>query len=370
MMKRYALICETAFQLLNTVAYVLDLKSREDAEFDLYLDLRKPRMEKVLENLRKEKVFTNIYTFLSPLQSEGKWQYQAKRLAEYLFPRLSLRMALQESENLTKSVYDVVVMGCPNPFMVNFAYLFPNAKIYFIDEGTGSYNGKIGLVIQSSLARLFERITHRGSGLINPDKLILHKPQISKSEYEAEVEQLHMPGDDEPENLHCIQRIFGSDDQKLYREAKWIYFGQPTPMQYPGDFEQVEPVIRETIAKTAPRMLVRPHPAEGRNKYGEAECDWRGLQWEVICADQIMDDSVLIGTFSTAQFTPKLMYNKEPYLIMTLEVFTGFCSPESKRDLEALIHEFSDLYQDKSRIYMPQSIEELETCIQEIRSKT
>jgi len=368
-MKRYALICETAFQLLNTVFYVLDMKEREIAEFDLYLDLRKPRMEEVLENLKRENIFNSIHTFLSPVRSEGKYRYQAKRFVEYLFPRFAIRTALQDEVHLKKKAYDVIVMGCPNPFMVNFAYLFPQAKVYFIDEGTGSYNGKIGQTIRTKTVAFFENLTHRGPGLICPEKLILHKPQICKSEYEAEVEQLYAACEGKPQKMQCIQRVFGNDSQKMYQSAKWIYFGQPTPKAYPGDFEQVEPKIRETILKVVANVLVRPHPAEERDKYGETVCDWRGLQWEVICADQIFDDSVLIGTFSTAQFTPKLIYNKEPYVVMTLRVFNDFCSPEAMRNIESLIESFSTLYEDHTKIYMPESIEELEACMQEIRSR-
>ena len=64
-----------------------------------------------------------------------------------------------------------------------------------------------------------------------------------------------------------------------------------------------------------------------------------------VLLDQTIDNKMLISYFSTACLVPKLLFNKEPYLVFLY----GICNsaPES---ISVFIEKFRDLYSDSSKI--------------------
>jgi hypothetical protein len=85
--------------------------------------------------------------------------------------------------------------------------------------------------------------------------------------------------------------------------------------------------------------------------------------WELICARQITDNHVLISGYSTAQFSPKFLYNKEPWLIFTFKLYTGFFSDQKIESMQEVIERIRNGYENKEKLLIPKNVEELKEAL-------
>lgn len=97
-----------------------------------------------------------------------------------------------------------------------------------------------------------------------------------------------------------------------YRPRDVIYLEQPV------DAAETELIQRQraTLALLSEiygdRLIVRRHPGMKNEKKGDYRYDTDYDMWELVAAKQISRENILIGEYSTAQITPKLLFGKEP----------------------------------------------------------
>ena len=91
--------------------------------------------------------------------------------------------------------------------------------------------------------------------------------------------------------------------------------------------------------------------------YSGCEIDDGKNMWEMECLNSIRDDHILISCCSTAQLTPKIVGGKEPYIFF-LHRFLLDDESAIKKGLENMIENLTALYSDKSKILIPNSVEE------------
>ena len=87
-------------------------------------------------------------------------------------------------------------------------------------------------------------------------------------------------------------------------------------------------------------LIVRNHPRETR---------------ELKCDNDINDDKVLIAFCSTAQITPKMLYDKEPYLVFLYRLFD--C--DWIEDYDRLVEQVRNSYRNKKKVFLPSTLDEL-----------
>ena len=75
------------------------------------------------------------------------------------------------------------------------------------------------------------------------------------------------------------------------------------------------------------------------------------MNWEVACIDLNLEDLILVGVSSTAMCTPKIIFGKEPHLV----ILPSIQGQNSNARYSAMAHM---LYDSGSRVFEPASIEE------------
>ena len=84
--------------------------------------------------------------------------------------------------------------------------------------------------------------------------------------------------------------------------------------------------------------------------------DNNNFPWELICSKEINDNTVLIGVFSTAQFSPKELYNIEPYIIFLYKIIKPVgIDIKAIDEMTALL---KNTYRNKTKIIIPNNIDE------------
>lgn len=110
-------------------------------------------------------------------------------------------------------------------------------------------------------------------------------------------------------------------------------------------------------------FAVRRHPRDNHTYLNQTKQD--NTSWEMICLNEaINDNTILCGIASTAQLMPKILNEKEPYLIFLYDIYQlrnkNLIAAQKTKELA------ETLYVDKTKIYVPSSIKQLETITKEI----
>ena len=76
-------------------------------------------------------------------------------------------------------------------------------------------------------------------------------------------------------------------------------------------------------------------------------------------------DKVLVSCASTATLNPKFMFGEEPYVIFTYRLYNTYRQVGIERD-DWIANALLDAYEDKSKVMIPNSMQELKDMIRRI----
>jgi hypothetical protein len=82
------------------------------------------------------------------------------------------------------------------------------------------------------------------------------------------------------------------------------------------------------------------------------------------CQNSITNNHVLMSFFSTAAFSPKIIYDKEPYVIF-LHKITGF----NFFNADILIYRLQSMYADSEKVMQPKNVKELSMILKDLELK-
>ena len=89
------------------------------------------------------------------------------------------------------------------------------------------------------------------------------------------------------------------------------------------------------------------------------------IPYEVIALnDDRLESRYLLSDYSTALFTPKLLYGKEPKVIFLYRLIHPDCPLEKMENYNIMYEYLLDLYENKAYVMRPENIEELLLCLE------
>ena len=92
--------------------------------------------------------------------------------------------------------------------------------------------------------------------------------------------------------------------------------------------------------------------------------DTTNNMWEMECAKQITESHILIGCFSTAQFTPKLIFNVEPTIVFTYKLYKNMSV-----DVEQTVERLREIYTNPEKVVVLDSLSELQKLVESMEVK-
>lgn len=372
--KRFLFACSTQFTIFNCINVVLNDPEKYKGRTDIMLFHQTESTIKISENLKESKIFSTIYNFpfinnLNPILL----------IILFTFPRIILRKLCfnEESTGFKKNQYNIIYAQ-----NLLYATLFKTfnkrASTYLIEEGFSSYTSRtLDISRRSAFYRLVDKtfLGHFFSADIKGQ--LLYKPELYCGD---KANETYIPIA-VPKHSVAFNRIFEYKSNDLYSSNRFVYLGVPyrglrTLMANPDLAEKVGKnlerkckslVDRAMKALKGARFIYRVHPIEEiDNSFYDGFCtlDRYKNMWEIECQNSLTDDHVLMSFFSTASFTPKLLYGKEPYLIF-LDNMTGFEFLNSGDFIRGL----KSLYRNPKKIMQPKSEDELFEIIKSLSSK-
>ncbi len=249
-------------------------------------------------------------------------------------------------------------------------YENPDIKAYWLDDGTGSYCRPH---CNLSLKRRVLYTALRYYYLRRIDGAYLFAPQMDILERDYPRLPLNNPSRD-PEILETAEQVWGSTVNRKIEQAV-IYFDQPRNAKkqendcYDPKLEQRENELLTAIIKAfgSERVGYKLHPRTDAASVSHEVCLLpRDLFWEQYCSRADLSDKVLISVDSSALMTPKMIFDKEPYVIALYRLFEN--PTVNRAEIDALFGKLQTL-SEPGRVLIPDSIEKLENILTGLSEK-
>lgn len=351
----FLFVCWTPYQIFNAVNFVVNDIEDSKGNSDIYIYHDFFGAAQLSENLKKSGVFNQVYDVEVYDKKRKIWYSKLNKIKRLLFPLATVKRYLLADIDVRKRGYEILIIAGNNLFSVNLYNCIKNLRVYFIDDGIASYFGDMRSRDITFLYRIFNKLFHRGPLSYKVEKLYINNKSACQATICDNIIQLpsvYANG----KVMKKLKEIFSYTENDLYLNKRYIYLTQPFYETAVG--EKARKIEKTIINSVKEEVVVRVHPRQDANEYKEYFTDNISNQWELESGEQITDENVLIGTFSTAQFTPKLLFGKEPRVIFTYKLY-GLES----NDYEESIERLRSLYNNPLKVIVIENLEELQVIL-------
>lgn len=353
---RIAFLIDTPTQLFNSIEYVLghNLYGMADA----YIQIKFSNKDGLIERVIKKKIFKNIY-LLKP-DKNGKFKHLGI-INALLFPRFYIKI-VHHIDIYSKHYQKIFIAFATKTF--DFLIAASGCKnIIGFEDGIGSYLGDPFSDNYKKGYIYFRRMTGHNYLV---DKIYLNNPERYRGISGRKISPICSKLDDSGKKL--LYEVFNYKDTDLYRNYNIVYLNQPIT-HIPDYYLKEEKIVNVLSKRIKEKIIIRFHPNE-KNKelYSGFQIDNENNMWELLCKEQINSNFLLIGYFSTAQFLPKFIADKEPYIIFTFKLYAGIKNDICKNYCD-LAETVKSSYRNSGKIFIPETFEEYCYDIEKVCSK-
>ncbi len=357
---RLALVAATPFQLLNALRLSESVLSGYE-QVDLYVQNFSKTTERLIRRARESGRFAFVYEWN---ENENRDFFSDSRLilSSVFLPKNTLNSIHFKGPALSRDMYDSVTYTVGNCMETILLRLNPSAMIIAYDDGMRSYVtdtvkdfcgkwGKLGL----------GRIVFSGR---KPSAQYLNNPGLCR--FYLSDKPVRIPGLSEidPEKADMIRTVFGYKRNPQYEGRRLVCLaGAYQDMAgVKGDGDILKRIL-ETLEGYDTVTILRDHPRNLHPPDTGLLRDESGNSWELTCEDVINDGVILLARNSTALFIPKLMYDREPQIIFTQNIYRKTVKNGAEKTGNDPVAMMKELYRYKDRIHAPGDIKELKAVL-------
>ncbi len=341
----------TPYQIIGAISIVL----KEKMNADLYIFGMFDGYENVANAIKKEGIFDSVIC-VEPEQFQ--FTKKSKALRQIVTYRRVTATFLPET--VKYDVFYTTSRAHVKTLMIH-ELKRRNREMSFViyEDGIGMYRpGKLAIVT-SQRRRLFERLI--GWRMFEPERtsIIAYEPKLVDASRDVTIKPIgNMPRIDwNTMEGDLIRRIFAMDNKKTIAE-RIIVFDNIRHGNV-GNDEAMDRAIGTILSITTPSdVICKPHPRSiSVTKTGMKVYSYSGIPIEAIYSYMNdLENRILISCTSTASMTPKLLFDKEPYIIDISEMINGSMGTEN----EAMLNKIEKMYRRKERVIRIRSLDELQ----------
>ncbi|MBO6244537.1 MAG: hypothetical protein J6O41_08290 [Clostridia bacterium] len=365
--KKTAIVCGTPYQLFNALDIICSDKS--ETKYDIFCfdrfqnsDLYQKRSKKIKRINRFFLLNDYQKDYVNGKQLKGVLKYIHSAFL-YLRPRNSIKKYFDNINDWKYTVsekYDRIMAPTPSFLLQCLEKNNSKAILDYYEDGLGSYMGDFNADSASLSRKVFSRIFKVGYNVIPVRNLYVYSPDLCYSTVSKRINKLPAVT---PAFLDIADYVFGFYPQAIDKNDI-IWLGQRR-------FDDTVVKILEVLSKSNLNVLVRKHPKENNiDRYHELglEIDDGKNMWEMLLLKHDIADNILVSSYSTAVFTPKLLFDKEPYILLVYNLFDDIDTLHLKKTKQ-FVKLFRGIYEHKERIIIPKSFEEFERIIKKLCNK-
>lgn len=362
---KIAFICDTPLQVFNSI--ILCWYHLKGNNCDLFIANDFAISEKLYNRISENNIFENVYLY----DYSNYEEKITKKMLETVFPRKYLKLALHKKNITSLDKYKQIYISVPTSISILVSLLNPSAELFYFEDGMGNYS-RGAPVLTHKWRKIICRILFRSFPNFVPTALYVNNIELCIKRDISDIRKITPVAMWEDDFKGKIRYIFDFKETNIYRKSKFIFLTHPDDVNKHANIildsiinEQIYDFLREQIKN----CIIRVHPRDKTRIPNEfTNIDNNGNLWEIICADFITDEHVLIGMCSTAQIISKLMYDKEPYIVYTYYLYKEILG-EKIADLDKAAENLRRIYRTPSKIKIVHSFEEFYSVVLDMKNK-
>ena len=381
----------TNLQIINMTNAKINLYGGEKA--DLFIRMGPHISDDLVEAVRSCGIYEHIYTFDPVVLSY-------KNMALGWVPGFKVLLLRGEFRKAYDALLDQLCGGrnyrralvtwfyVENVFVLDYWKRHSDSfAITLVEEGTGTYfYSKKDLAFPMFMGkhlkdRIRRKVTEGPLARIlrkDIDSICMYRPEYSQPDVDyrkLQLPQVREETNPEVYRLLCeATRTATKKQMAHYEDSTAIYFSLFT--QEGPEYDATSLSILTAVADAFPKNRVAAKIHTGDPLHAETFAkeledrvytDREVYIFEGLYAQmQKQDQKLLVSCISSATVNPKFMFGDEPYVMFTYRLYNDYQTRPIQGDdwiAEALL----DAYSDKTRVMIPNSMEELKTMLRNIR---
>lgn len=360
---RTAFICDTPVQIINCINYVINQSNLNSADLDIFIGQQFQGCDEATQKIKSSGIFKNTYRFECKKYNSLFSRY-ADKIKETFFSASSLSSYCFGEFNPSTVSYNRIYMSFYTCFSEAFRLYYSKADVVFFEDGFGTYSGKV-LPENYGKRKAFMSIIGKDFPSLEPTVFLVNNIDAFNGKNMI-VEQLPSLKDKRTRNIlnHIFNQVDCSDRQK----ERIIFLVQPNDSGM-RKIDVLSNKIYTLLNESEIECLLRPHPRMHNSfaNYENIRVDENTDIWELSCDNQVTDDTILIGMYSSAQIMPKILYGTEPKLIFLYNLYSDIYSREDLAAISSAVKMITGLYHDKNKICVPEDFTEFQRIICKIK---
>lgn len=358
-------VCTTPFQVMSAISLVLT--NNEIA--DICVDFKFEGYNDFLARLAKRNIFRKIID----INSIPEIKFYRKETNSF-FKSLKLIKLFTNIQKIGEKIFEnkanslIYVYASCDCFAANLLRAYLGAckekyDIIYFDDGEGSYDNFPKR--KSLLKKFFFHIFSIKSMINTTVKKYLYAPFVYNTIQKDNHIILQMPLINSlPKIFNEIKYIFNIENVVCIKQ-RYIYLDIIANDVLPSNEIENYRLLISKLNDICGDFCLKRHPRDNSKIDTNIEVYKDKIaSFEAICMSSEMSNKVLITLSSTAVFTPKLLFNQEPYVILLYKLFNVKIASDKDRDL--FYNGLIKLYNNPNKIIIPSSREELFSIIKSL----
>ena len=363
---RYLYYCNSAYQLLT----IMNLHhQRKNANFenidnyqsDLLILNNFMKSEDIYEIVKDNKIFDNV-VLVDKAYNKGPL-HSLYTIMDIISPSFYLNDKYNFPFSM-KNRYDVICVPKYSALLGAIVRLNKKARLDLYEDGLASYFLKSNHLLPSN--KMYRLLYNSGfvKDFTRFDRLYLNKGDLYTGLWKKPI--IEIPNYDS-NYLECMRSYFEDFSKVENEDEKDIYWLAQT-LENDNAIKTINSVLN-SLEKHKDRVLYCPHPRwpEKDNPIFDMAPDKQIWEMKLLNMKDV-DNKLFISIHSTACMTPKMLFDKEPYLILFYPMIDEEVTDGNKQ-FRNTIELFKDTYRDKTKVMTPKTIEEFENCVSSFINK-
>lgn len=361
---RYLYYCNSPYQLFNVINLNWQRKFKnfeniDNYQADLIILNAFNGASEIVNILSNEDMFSNVY--LSNRIKNTNRLHRISTFLDFVFSKRYIGKVLKKNYKDFKNKYDYLEMPKVSPLMLTMWLLNKNARIQLYEEGFDSYQSGKHMCYEKNSHEWIYSLKNSGKKLINNyDSIYLNKKSLYLGDDIDKV--IEIPTIDDK----CLDKMNSLFSSLLFDDPNknFIWVGQYL-------VDGANTITENELKKYEDDVIYIPHPRYKERQINSFNKIESNKFWELnISIIKDIENKCFITMHSTAAFSPKIVLNKEPFLILTLNMIQDEKNKIGLNEVNKIVERISKEYKDQSKIMLPKNEKELRACIETYLSKT
>lgn len=362
--------CTTPYQIMAAICLV---KSNGIAA-DLYIQNQFRQAEEFAANLRCENIFEAVQVVDDTLIKERYLSHKTDAGLHFRMAFTYLSVDKIATEVLIPDTEYREMYVSSKAYVSRLVYLYfikskRDLELFYYDDGEGSYDnddayriGCLDLIIRLVMFGRKSIAKNHIKYLYDPD--LYHKLNpLTQYEDIRKIPCIWKESDMHP----MLNRIFSLTEEMDIQESVIFVdtLRSADQVEMNATVDSVLDLLSRYLGKI--NIMVKKHPRDRDNRIpGFHYYEFNSVPFEVISMKMDVEEKLLVVIQSTAAVMPKIILDREPYVIMIYKLI-GVPRTDSKSEM--FFKACAEKYRKPDRFYIPGTYEELEQIVKKVKDK-